>query len=77
MKIDYGPPGASGVKSLQYVGDDADYRSMNVEELAKPVGKVAFGVWVYAWVTGNRSLKTVALGVSVASLFVQLTAKKK
>jgi hypothetical protein len=77
MKIDYGPPGEAGVKSLQYVGDSADYTSMNIAEFAKPVGKVAVGVWLYAFITGNRSLKLVSLGVAAGSLFVQVTAPKK
>lgn len=77
MKIAYGPPGAVGVKQLQYVGDDADYTSMNVAELAKPAAKVAAGVWIYAFITGNRSLKVVSMGVTAASLFVLLTSKTK
>ena len=77
MKIAYGPPGAVGVKQLQYVGDDADYTSTNVTELAKPAAKVAAGVYVYALITGNRSLRLASLGVTAASLFVLLTSKPK
>lgn len=77
MKIDHGPPGATGVKSLQYVGDDADYKSTTLGQIAKPVGNVALGVWAYAWITGNRSLKLMALGVSVGSWLIQLEGKTK
>lgn len=77
MKIDYGPPGATGVKQLQYVGDDADYTSTGLQELAKPAGKIALGVWGYAWITKNQSLKTMALGVAVASWLVQLSGSPK
>lgn len=77
MKIDYGPPGAVGVKQLQYVGDDADYVSIGLYQLAKPASAIALGVWGFAWVTGNRSLKRMALGVSVAAFFVQTLMKPK
>lgn len=76
MKIDYGPPGAVGVKSLQYVGDDADYTSTGLRQLAKPAGAIALGVWGFALVTGNKPLKKIALGVSVAAFLIQMVTPK-
>jgi len=80
MKIAYGPPGAVGVKSLQYVsGDDgigdADYVSANLHRIAKPVGTVALGAWVYAWFTKDESLKKQAFAVSLAAFVVQAVSK--
>ena len=75
MKIEYGPPGESGVKSLQYVsgpGDDADYVSAGIHQIAKPAGALALGTWAFAWATGRDKLKRTALGVSVASWLVYL-----
>jgi len=77
MKIDHGPPGATGVKSLQYVGDDADYSVTTLGQIAKPAGKLAVAVWAYAWITGNRSLKLVATGVGIGALLIQLQEKTK
>jgi hypothetical protein len=75
MKIAYGPPGAVGVKSLQYVGnvgDDADYTSSGIMNLAAPVAVLAAGVAAYAWSTKNKKLRTragaVAIGAAVVSL---------
>lgn len=78
MKISYGPPGAVGVKALQYVGevgDDADYVSLGLHSIAKPVGALALGAWAYAWVTKKPQLKKMALGVSIAAFIVQLATK--
>jgi len=77
MNIAHGPPAFSGVKSLQYVGDDADYTVTTLGQIAKPAGTIALGVWGYAWVTGNRSLKLVATGVGVAAFLIALQGKMK
>lgn len=78
MKIDYGPPGAVGVQSLQYVsgvGDDADYISTNLHLVAKPVGVLALGVWGYAWMTKKSDLKKQALAVSLGAFLVQILTR--
>ena len=81
MKIAHGPPGSVGVKSLQYVGDvdgigdDADYVTLGLHQLAKPVGSVALGVWVYGFATKNTKLKKQALAVSLAAFVIGMVAK--
>ena len=78
MKIDYGPGPTVGVKTLQFVGDDADFVSSDIHELAKPTAALSLGVWAYAWITDNQPMKKVALGVSVAAFLVQtLMAPKR
>ncbi len=77
MKIEHGPPAFRGVKSLQYVGDDADFTQKSVAEIAKPAATLGAGVYVYAWIVGNRSLKLVSLGVTLASLFIHVSTKVK
>lgn len=79
MEISYGPPGAVGVKSLQYVSgtDDADYVSTNLHLVAKPVGVLALGTLVYAWVAGKPKLKKQALAVSIGAFIVQALVSPK
>ena len=77
MKIEYGPPGAVGVKQFQYRSDDdsADYISSGVHQIAKPLGAIALGTWAYAWITGREALRRRALGVSIAAFIVQLVTR--
>ena len=77
MKIAYGPPGAVGVKHLQYLSgdDDADYVSLGIARIARPVGALALGTWVYAAITKKPELKRRALGVSVAAFIVELITR--
>lgn len=78
MKIEYGPSGSTGVQQLQYVsgaGDDADYVSLGLHQIARPVGALALGTWAYAWATGRQGLKRQALATAVAAFVVSLTTK--
>lgn len=80
MRIDYGPPGAMGVKQLAYVSgdgmrDDADYVSLGLHRIAKPVGAIAAGAWGFAWITGRPVLRRGALGVALAAVLVQWLTK--
>lgn len=76
MKLEYGPPGAVGVKHLQYMSaDEPDYMSSGLQRLAKPVGALAAATWVFAWATGHDGLRRGALGVSVGALLVGLITR--
>lgn len=80
MRISYGPPGATGVKSLQYVsgvGDDADFVTTNLHLVAKPVGVLALGTWAYALATRNAKLRKRALAVSIGAFVVQLLTSSR
>lgn len=83
MKIAYGPPGAVGVKSLQYVsggdgiGDDADYVSTNLHLVAKPLGVLALGTWAYAWRTKKPKLKKQAMAVAIGAFVVQVLTRPR
>lgn len=77
MEIAYGPPGATGVKQLAYVGDDADYTSTGLYGVARPASFVAAGVWVFAALTGAKTLKKQALAVSVAAFVVSVVTKPR
>lgn len=85
MKVEYGPPGAAGVKSLQYVsgddydgiGDDADYISLGIHQIAKPVLALGLGTAAYSWVTKRERLKKQALAVSFAAFVVQLITRPR
>jgi hypothetical protein len=75
MKIAYGPPGETGVKQLQYVGDDADYLATGIGALARPIGLIALGVLIYARTAKKKKLEKPALGVALGALVVELVAK--
>jgi hypothetical protein len=78
MRIDYGPPGALGVKQLAYVGDlgdDADYKATGLHALAKPVAMAALGTVAFAWVTGKPTLRKSALGVWLGATLVRWLTK--
>jgi len=75
VKIAYGPPGAVGVKSLQYVGDDADYTSTGLRSVAKPVGAIALAVAAYAWKTGDKKLQKQALAVAAGALILKWSSR--
>lgn len=78
MHIDYGPPVASGVTQLQYVGDVAgDDRSV-FGGLARPVGIAGVVLWLYGEATSSRESKQrarsafwAALGLYVADRIVR------
>jgi hypothetical protein len=82
MQIAYGPPGAVGVKSLEYVSgvdgtDDADYVTLGLNRVAKPISAVALGTWIFAWAMGLDSIKRKAFAVSIAAFAVQVFTKPK
>lgn len=79
MKIAYGPPGAVGVKSLQYVGDSesADYISSGLHRLTKPIGALSLGAWVYALINKNEKLKRQTLAISLAAFVIHIFSKEK
>jgi hypothetical protein len=76
MKLEYGPPGASGVKHLQYLSaDEPDFVAGNLSRVSRPVAALAAGVWVYALITKREKLRRQALGVSIAAFVVGLVTR--
>lgn len=76
MKLEYGPPGAIGVKHLQYMSaDEPDYLAGNLRQLARPVGTIAMATWAYAWATGREDLRRTAFGVALGSFLVGLLSR--
>lgn len=76
MKIEYGPPGEVGVKSLQYVaGDGLDEGESLTKRVARPLSLLAGGVWLFAMMSGRDELRKNALAVSAAAYAVSVLAR--
>lgn len=76
MKISYGPPGAVGVKQLQYVGDVDIPDTTGLKPYVKPAAKFAVGSWVAGWLGDSPMLKRTGLIIGLAALAVQYLSKK-
>jgi hypothetical protein len=79
MIIEQGPPGATGVKSLQYVGDDglgeADYISSGLNQLSKPVVALAAGAFLFGWLMGRSRIVRTSLAVGAGALAIKYFTK--
>jgi hypothetical protein len=75
IQLSYGPPGAVGVKHLQYLSDDADYVSSGIYGIAKWAGIAAAATWGYAEVMGYETLRKRAMATAVASFLVGILTR--
>jgi hypothetical protein len=66
MKLEYGPPGAVGVKHLQYLSADAADETDFVSRLPRPSVLLGIGSLVL-WGLGYKSISNVAVVAAVAA----------
>lgn len=66
MKVEYGPPGAVGVKQLAYMGESEGAAT----GLILPVAAIAFGVLGFAWLTKNKGLQKQSGVVALVALLI-------
>jgi hypothetical protein len=72
MKVEYGPPGIGGVKSLQYVsGDETSGDGFRFDLINFSVFLFG-GLWGYAEATGSRRLAKQAKTASLVAVGVAI-----
>jgi hypothetical protein len=72
MKVEYGPPGIGGVKSLQYVSGDETSGDGFRFDLINSLPFALGGLWGYAEATGRRKLAKQARLASLLAVGVAI-----
>lgn len=75
MIVEFGPPGATGVGTLQYLsGDPLD--AVSTRDIARQVGLAATAVWAWALVTKRRRARRTAFWVACGAWAYELLQRR-
>ena len=79
MHVAYGPPGQSGVQTLMHVGadDGNDQQNAQIHQISGTVGMVSVGVWAWAYLAEDETLRKYAFATSVLSFVARLATRPK
>jgi hypothetical protein len=79
VKVEYGPPGQSGVKTLMHVGEEDGpvARNAEIHRVSGTVGMVSVGVWAWAYLADNEQLRKYAFATSVMSFVAKFATRPK
>src|SRR5512147_71251 len=73
MNVSYGPPGQKGVTTLMAVGAD-DLEQTTTDRAVSRASWLAAGAWLFGALTGQRTVKHIGMGATIALVGVRFAA---